>query len=83
MTGPARVFDSENACMQAIMAKRIKPGDVIVIRYEGPKGGPGMQEMLAPDLRPDRPRPWRIGGPAHRRSFFRRHLGHGGRARGA
>jgi dihydroxy-acid dehydratase len=48
ITGPARVFDSENACMQAIMAKRIKAGDVIVIRYEGPKGGPGMQEMLAP-----------------------------------
>jgi dihydroxy-acid dehydratase len=48
ITGPARVFDSENACMQAIMAKRIRPGDVIVIRYEGPKGGPGMQEMLAP-----------------------------------
>jgi dihydroxy-acid dehydratase len=48
ITGPARVFDSENACMDAIMAKKIKPGDVIVIRYEGPKGGPGMQEMLAP-----------------------------------
>jgi dihydroxy-acid dehydratase len=48
ITGPARVFDSENACMNAIMAKKIKPGDVIVIRYEGPKGGPGMQEMLAP-----------------------------------
>jgi dihydroxy-acid dehydratase len=48
ITGPARVFDSENACMKAIMAKRIKPGDVLVIRYEGPKGGPGMQEMLAP-----------------------------------
>src|SRR5688572_5300765 len=48
ITCPARVFDSENACMNAIMAKRIKPGDVIVIRYEGPKGGPGMQEMLAP-----------------------------------
>jgi dihydroxy-acid dehydratase len=48
ITGPARVFDSENACMTAIMAKRIKPGDVVVIRYEGPKGGPGMQEMLAP-----------------------------------
>ncbi len=48
ITGPARVFDSENACMKAIMAKRIKPGDVIVIRFEGPKGGPGMQEMLAP-----------------------------------
>jgi dihydroxy-acid dehydratase len=48
ITGPARVFDSENAAMKAIMAKRIKPGDVLVIRYEGPKGGPGMQEMLAP-----------------------------------
>ena len=48
ITGPARVFDSEPACMKAIMAKKIKSGDVIVIRYEGPKGGPGMQEMLAP-----------------------------------
>jgi dihydroxy-acid dehydratase len=48
ITGPARVFDSENACMKAIMARKIKAGDVIVIRYEGPKGGPGMQEMLAP-----------------------------------
>jgi dihydroxy-acid dehydratase len=48
ITGPARVFDSENACMKAILAKRIKPGDVVVIRYEGPKGGPGMPEMLAP-----------------------------------
>jgi len=48
ITGPARVFDSENACMKAIMARRIKAGDVVVIRYEGPKGGPGMQEMLAP-----------------------------------
>ncbi len=48
ITGPARVFDSENACMAAILARRIKPGDVVVIRYEGPKGGPGMQEMLAP-----------------------------------
>ena len=48
ITGPARVFDSEPACMKAILAKKIKAGDVIVIRYEGPKGGPGMQEMLAP-----------------------------------
>jgi dihydroxy-acid dehydratase len=48
ITGPARVFDSENACMEAILAKRIQAGDVVVIRYEGPKGGPGMQEMLAP-----------------------------------
>jgi dihydroxy-acid dehydratase len=48
ITGPARVFDSEPAAMKAILAKKIKPGDVVVIRYEGPKGGPGMQEMLAP-----------------------------------
>jgi dihydroxy-acid dehydratase len=48
ITGPARVFDSEPACLDAIMAKQIRPGDVIVIRYEGPKGGPGMREMLAP-----------------------------------
>jgi len=48
ITGPARVFDSEPQCMEAILAGRIKSGDVIVIRYEGPKGGPGMQEMLAP-----------------------------------
>jgi dihydroxy-acid dehydratase len=48
ITGPARVFDSEPQALEAILAKGIKPGDVIVIRYEGPKGGPGMQEMLAP-----------------------------------
>jgi dihydroxy-acid dehydratase len=47
-TGPARVFDSEQDCMKAILARRIKAGDVIVIRYEGPKGGPGMPEMLSP-----------------------------------
>ena len=48
ITGPARVFDSEPAAMKAILAKKIKAGDVLVIRYEGPQGGPGMQEMLAP-----------------------------------
>ena len=48
ITGPARVFNSEPECMKAIMARKIKAGDVVVIRYEGPKGGPGMQEMLAP-----------------------------------
>jgi dihydroxy-acid dehydratase len=48
MTGPARVFDSEEACLDAILGGRIRPGDVVVIRYEGPKGGPGMREMLAP-----------------------------------
>jgi dihydroxy-acid dehydratase len=42
------VFDSEPDAMKAILAKKIKAGDVVVIRYEGPKGGPGMQEMLAP-----------------------------------
>jgi dihydroxy-acid dehydratase len=47
-SGPARVFDSEEATMQAILANKIKAGDVIVIRYEGPKGGPGMREMLSP-----------------------------------
>ena len=46
--GPARVFDSEEEATQAIMNGRIKPGEVIVIRYEGPKGGPGMREMLMP-----------------------------------
>ncbi|CAB3676065.1 dihydroxy-acid dehydratase [Achromobacter marplatensis] len=48
ITGPARVFDSEDDAMTAIMARQIKDGDVVVIRYEGPKGGPGMREMLAP-----------------------------------
>jgi dihydroxy-acid dehydratase len=48
ITGPARVFDSEPELMDAIMADKITHGDVVVLRYEGPKGGPGMREMLAP-----------------------------------
>ncbi|OBQ40635.1 MAG: dihydroxy-acid dehydratase [Anabaena sp. CRKS33] len=48
ITGPARVFESEESCLDAILAGKIKAGDVIIIRYEGPKGGPGMREMLAP-----------------------------------
>jgi len=48
ITGPARVFDSEPAAMDAIMANNINSGDIVVIRYEGPKGGPGMREMLSP-----------------------------------
>jgi dihydroxy-acid dehydratase len=48
ITGPARVFESEEACLEAILGGRIRPGDVVVIRYEGPRGGPGMREMLAP-----------------------------------
>ncbi len=47
-TGPARVFNSEEQALQAIMGGNINPGDVVVIRYEGPRGGPGMREMLAP-----------------------------------
>jgi dihydroxy-acid dehydratase len=48
ITGPARVFESEEECLAAVLASTINPGDVLVIRYEGPKGGPGMREMLAP-----------------------------------
>jgi dihydroxy-acid dehydratase len=46
-TGPARVFDSEEAAFEAVQLRKIQPGDVVVIRYEGPRGGPGMREMLA------------------------------------
>jgi len=48
ITGPARVFDSEEECLPSILKGEIKSGDIVVIRYEGPKGGPGMREMLSP-----------------------------------
>ena len=48
ITGPARVFESEEECLSAILDGKIKAGDVVLVRYEGPKGGPGMREMLAP-----------------------------------
>jgi dihydroxy-acid dehydratase len=48
LTGPARVFESEESCLETILAGGIRAGDVVVIRYEGPVGGPGMREMLAP-----------------------------------
>jgi dihydroxy-acid dehydratase len=48
ITGPARVFESEEECLRAILDKKIVAGDIVVVRYEGPKGGPGMREMLAP-----------------------------------
>lgn len=48
ITGPAKIFESEESCMAAIVARKIQPGDIVVIRYEGPKGGPGMREMLSP-----------------------------------
>ncbi len=71
--GPARVFDSEEDAIQAIYSGKIAAGDVVVIRYEGPKGGPGMREMLNPTSA--------IAGmgldkevaPDHRRPFLRRH----------
>ena len=47
-SGPARIFESQDAAVTAILGDNVKPGDVVVIRYEGPKGGPGMQEMLYP-----------------------------------
>jgi dihydroxy-acid dehydratase len=48
ITGPAKIFDSEEECLDAILSRSVKDGDVLVIRYEGPRGGPGMREMLAP-----------------------------------
>jgi dihydroxy-acid dehydratase len=48
ITGPARIFEAEETCLSAILAGKINHGDILVIRYEGPKGGPGMREMLAP-----------------------------------
>jgi len=48
LTGPAKIFNSEEECLKAILANNIKAGDVVVVRYEGPVGGPGMREMLAP-----------------------------------
>lgn len=48
ITGPAKIFESEESCMAAIVERKIQPGDIVVVRYEGPKGGPGMREMLSP-----------------------------------
>ena len=59
--GPARVFDSEEAAFDAVQRQAIKPGDVVVIRYEGPAGGPGMREMLARDGGDRRRRARRVG----------------------
>ena len=47
-SGPARIFESQDAAVEGILTNKIKPGDVVVVRYEGPRGGPGMQEMLYP-----------------------------------
>ncbi|RPJ50827.1 MAG: dihydroxy-acid dehydratase, partial [Methanobacteriota archaeon] len=47
-SGPARIYESQDQALAGILAKEVQPGDVVVVRYEGPKGGPGMQEMLSP-----------------------------------
>ena len=78
ITGPARVFESEEACLEAILAGRIRPGDVIVIRYEGPRGGPGMREMLAPTSAIIGAGLGDSVGADHRRPVLRRHLRPGG-----
>ena len=83
ITGPARVFDDEQSALAAIMAGQIKAGDVMVLRYLGPKGGPGMPEMLAPTGALIGQGLGESVGLDHRRALLRRHLGHGGRPRGA
>ena len=70
--GPARVFDCEEDAMRAVMSKSIKAGDVVVIRYEGPRGGPGMREMLGVTGAHRGRGPGRFGGAAHRRPLQRR-----------
>ena len=79
--GPARVFDSEEACFAAVKARAIKPGDVVVIRYEGPAGGPGMREMLHVTGGARRRGPRRRGRADHRRPVLGRDARPDGRPR--
>ena len=69
-TGPARVFDDEFACVTAVREGRVRPGDVLVVRYEGPAGGPGMREMLSRHLVRRRRRARRVGRARHRRALL-------------
>ena len=71
-SGRARVFDSEEASLKGILAREIVKGDVIVIRYEGPRGAPGMREMLSPTSAIMGPGAWRRRGADHRRQILRR-----------
>ena len=82
-TGPARVFDGEEAAMAAVLANEIEPGDVIVIRAEGPAGGPGMREMLAVTAAIVGEGLGEAGGADHRRALLRRHARLHGRPRRA
>ena len=72
-TGPAVIFEAETEAYEGIVNGKVKAGDVVVIRYEGPRGGPGMQEMLAPTTRHQGHAAGRQGGPDHRRPLLRRH----------
>ena len=71
--GRARVFDGEDAAMEAVLGEQIEAGDIVVIRYEGPKGGPGMREMLAITGAMKGVGPGRRRRPHHRRPVLRRH----------
>ena len=80
---PRASSTAKRTCMAAIMGDKIHAGDVVVIRYEGPKGGPGMREMLSPTCGHHRQRPRRQSRLHHRRTFLGRDLRHGRRSRGA
>ena len=81
ITGPARVFESEESCQEAILSGKINHGDILVIRYEGPKGGPGMREMLAPTAAIIGAGLGRNLRAHHRRSILRWYLRHVCRSR--
>ena len=72
-SGPARIYESQEDAMSGILDRQVQPGDVVVIRYEGPRGGPGMQEMLSPTSAHHGHGIGREGGADHRRALFRRH----------
>ena len=73
--GPARVFDSEEACTDGVRAGRVAKGDVLVVRYEGPAGGPGMREMLSVTASVIGAGHRRVRRARHRRPLFRCHSG--------
>ena len=72
--GPARVFESQDEAVEAILGDKIKAGDVVVIIHEGPKGGPGMQEMLYPNKLYKVQTSWKSLRTDYRRSFLRRYI---------
>ncbi len=73
-SGPARVFESQDAAVEGILTGKVQPGDVVVIRYEGPRGGPGMQEMLYPTSYLKSKGLWKVLRAHYRRSVLRRHF---------